>query len=174
MSGLDAGQTGRPLDELRCHPIFIVLFEALMFKHILIPTDGSPLSERAVLKGIELAAEQGARVTGIHVSPQFHILTYRPDMLEDTRNAYAQDSEAHAKHYLDFVSKTAAESNVPCETVREISDEPFQAIIDAARARRCDLIVMASHGRRGISGFLLGSETHRVLTHSGIPVLVWR
>jgi len=145
-----------------------------MFKHVLIPTDGSPLSERAVLKGIELAAEQGARVTGIHVSPQFHILTYRPDMLEETRDTYAGDSEAHAKLYLDFISRTAAESKVPCETVRQISDEPFKAIIDTARQQGCDLIVMASHGRRGISGVLIGSETNRVLTHSGIPVLVWR
>ena len=145
-----------------------------MYKHILIPTDGSPLSERAVLKVIELAAEKGARETGVHVSPQFHVLTYRPDMLEETRDTYSGDSEAHAKLYLDFISKTAAESKVACETVRKISDEPFQAIIDAARAGGCDLIVMASHGRRGISGFLLGSETNRVLTHSGIPVLVWR
>jgi len=145
-----------------------------MFKHVLIPTDGSPLSERAVLKGIELAAEQGARVTGVHVSPQFHILTYRPDMLEETRDTYAGDSEAHAKLYLDFISRTAAESKVPCETVRQISDEPFQAIIDTARQQGCDLIGMASHGRRGISGVLIGSETNRVLTHSGIPVLVWR
>jgi len=145
-----------------------------MFKHLLIPTDGSPLSERAVLKGIELAAEQGARVTGVHVSPQFHVLTYRPDSLEETRDTYAKDSEVHAKRYLDFISRTAAESKVPCETLCVISDDPFQAIIDAVRDRGCDLIVMASHGHRGIKGLLLGSETHRVLTHSGIPVLVWR
>ena len=145
-----------------------------MFKHLLIPTDGSPLSERAVLKGIELAAEQGARVTGVHVSPQFHVLTYRPDSLEETRDTYAKDSEVQAKRYLDFISRTAAESKVPCETLRVISDDPFQAIIDAVRDRGCDLIVMASHGRRGIKGLLLGSETQRVLTHSGIPVLVWR
>ena len=145
-----------------------------MFKHLLLPTDGSPLSERAVIKGIELAAEQGARVTGIHVSPQFHVLTYRPDMLEETRDTYAKDSELHAKRYLDFISKAAAECKVPCETLREISDEPFQAIINVARSRGCDLIVMASHGRRGIKGFLLGSETQRVLTHSDIPTLIWR
>ena len=145
-----------------------------MFKHLLIPTDGSPLSERTVIKGIELAAGQGARVTGIHVSPQFHVLTYRPDMIEETRDTYAKDSEAHAKLYLDFISKAAAESKVPCETLREISDEPFQAIINVARSRGCDLIVMASHGRRGIKGFLLGSETQRVLTHSDIPTLIWR
>ena len=145
-----------------------------MFKHVLIPTDGSPLSERAVLKGIELAAEQGARVTGIHVSPQFHILTYRPDMLEETRDTYAGDSEAHAKLYLDFISRTAAESKVPCETVRQISDEPFQAIIDTARQQGCDLIVMASHGRRALARALLGSEATKVVTLSSLPVLICR
>jgi nucleotide-binding universal stress UspA family protein len=113
-----------------------------MFKHLLIPIDGSSLSERAVLDGIELAAEEGARVTGLHVSPQVHVLTYRPDMIEETRDACAQDSEVHAKRYLAFISKTAAESNVPCETLRVISDEPFQAIIDVARDRGCDVIVM--------------------------------
>lgn len=145
-----------------------------MFKHLLVPTDGSPLSEGAVMKGIKLAAEQGARVTGIHVSPQFHVLTYRAYMLEETRATYEQDSEVHARRYLDFIAKTAKESQVSCETVRKISDEPFQVIIDVARARNCDLIVMASHGRRGIKGYFLGSETHRVLTHSDIPVLVCR
>ena len=145
-----------------------------MFKHLLIPTDGSPLSESAAIKGIELAAEHGARVTGIHVSPKFHVLTYRTDMLEETRDTYAQDSEVHAKRYLDFISKTATESKVPCETLRKTSDEPFQAIIDVARAQGCDLIVMASHGRRGVKGFLLGSETQKVLTHSTLPVLVVR
>lgn len=92
-----------------------------------------------MIKGIELAAEQGARVTGIHVSPQFHVLTYRPDMLEETRDTYAKDREVHAKRYLDFIAKAAAESKVPCETLREISDEPFQAIINVARSRGCDL-----------------------------------
>ena len=144
-----------------------------MFKHLLLPTDGSPLSEKAVLQGIQLAHVLGARVTGVHISPRFHVLTYRTDMLEETRAEYERDSQAHAERYLAFITKAAAESGVPCETVRERSDDVFQSIIGVARKRACDLIVMASHGRRGIGGLLLGSETQRVLTHSGIPVLVW-
>ena len=94
-------------------------------------------------------------------------------MLEETRAEYERDSEVHAERYLAFITKAAAHSRVPCETLRERSDDVFQSIIDVARKRACDLIVMASHGRRGIGGLLLGSETQRVLTHSGLPVLVW-
>lgn len=145
-----------------------------MFKHLLLPTDGSPLSESAILKGIEFARESGARVTGLHVSPRFHILTYRADMLEETRKAYAEDAKAHTERYLEFIARTAREAGVACETLNEISDSPYEAIIEAARTHGCDLIVMASHGRRGVAGLLMGSETQRVLTHSKIPVLVWR
>ena len=145
-----------------------------MFKHLLLPTDGSPLSENAVLRGIQLAHVFGAKVTGLHVSPRFHVLTYRTDMLEETRAEYERDSQAHAERYLAFITKAAAESGVPCETLRERSDDVFKSILDVGSKRACDLIVMASHGRRGIGGLLLGSETNRVLTHSGIPVLVWR
>lgn len=145
-----------------------------MFKHLLLPTDGSPLSEAAVLKGIDLAASLGAKVTGIHVSPRFHLLTYRTEMLEDTRAEYEKDSQLHSERYLGFISRAAAEKGVPCETVRVVHDDAYQAIIDTANERACDLIAMASHGRRGLGGVLLGSETQRVLTHSRIPVLVLR
>ena len=145
-----------------------------MFKHLLLPTDGSPLSENSVLKGIQLARELGAHVTGVHVSPRFHVLSYRTDVLEETRGEYERDSKVHAERYLEFISKAAAESGVPCETQREISDDVFQTIIDVARSRGCDLIAMASHGRRGIGSLFLGSETQRVLTRSDVPVLVWR
>ena len=144
-----------------------------MFKHILLPTDGSALSESAVLKGIDLARPLGARVTGIHVSPQFHVLTYRTEMLEDTRAEYERDTQAHAERYLLFVAKAAKEGGVPCETLRALNDEVDEAIVDAAREQGCDLIVMASHGRRGLGKVLLGSQTQRVTTQSTIPVLVW-
>ncbi len=145
-----------------------------MFTHLLLPTDGSTLSENAVRKGIALARALGARVTGLHVSPRFQVLTYRTDMLEETRAEYERDSKVHADRYLAFISMAAAESKVPCETLSESRDDVHQSIIDAARKRGCDLIVMASHGRRGIAGVLLGSETQRVLTHTDIPVLVCR
>lgn len=145
-----------------------------MFKHIVIPTDGSPLSEGAALKSIQLARQLGARITAVHVSPQFHVLTYRSEMLEDTREQYERDSAQHAERYLAFVGKAAAESGVACETVRQLGDDVSQAILELARDRGCDAIAMASHGRRGMAGLLLGSETQRVLTHAQIPVLVWR
>jgi nucleotide-binding universal stress UspA family protein len=145
-----------------------------MFKHLLLPTDGSALSESAIFKGIEFAREIGAHVTGLHVSPRFHVLTYRTDMLEETRDAYQRDSQEHAARYLDFIARNAGEAGVACETVIEQGDHPYEAIIEVARRRGCDLIVMASHGRRGMAGLLMGSETQRVLTHAPVPVLIWR
>jgi nucleotide-binding universal stress UspA family protein len=148
--------------------------ETSMFKHILVPTDGSPLSEAAALKSIELAGSLGARITAFHVSPQFHVLTYRTEMLEETPTEYETDSAAHAERYLGFIARAASERGVPCDPLRRVDDNVFQAIIDAARDKGCDAISMASHGRRGIAGVLLGSVTQHVLTHSGIPVVVWR
>ena len=145
-----------------------------MFKHLLLPTDGSPLSEKTIFKGIEFAREIGARITGLHVSPQFHVLTYRAGVLEESRDAYQDDMQAQADRYLGFVVKVAAEAGVPCETVCETDDHPYQSIVDVASRRGCDLIVMASHGRRGMASLIMGSETQRVLSHTNIPVLVWR
>ena len=144
-----------------------------MFKHILVPTDGSPLSEGAVLKGIELARALGARVTGLHVTPHFQVLTYRTDMLEDTREEFDRDSQAADDRHLAFVRKSADEMGVPCTTLRAVSDDVDQAILDTAHQHVCDLIVMASHGRRGLDRVLMGSQTQRVTTHSRVPVLVW-
>jgi nucleotide-binding universal stress UspA family protein len=145
-----------------------------MFKHILVPTDGSTLSESAARKSIQFARSLGGRVTALHVSPEFHVLTYRTEMLEDTRDEYERDSRAHAERYLAFVAKAASESGVSCDTVRRVDDEVYQCIIDVARSKECDCIAMASHGRRGAAGILLASQTQLVLTHSTLPVLVWR
>ena len=145
-----------------------------MFKHLLVPTDGSPLSESGALKGIKLAHALGARVTALHVSPRFHVMTYRTEMLEDSRDEYERDSLLHAERYLDFVAKAAAQAGVACDTVRQVGDDVYQSIIDVARDKGCDAISMASHGRRGAAGVLLGSQTQHVLTHSVIPVVVWR
>ncbi len=145
-----------------------------MFKSLLLPTDGTILSERAVFLGVELARSLGARVVGLHVLAPFQMLTYQTGMLEDTRAVYKRDSLSRAGRYLDFVVKTAAEHGVASETLTESRDDIFQAIIDVAQARACDLIVMASHGRRGIAGLLMGSQTQHVLTHTQLPVLVCR
>jgi nucleotide-binding universal stress UspA family protein len=143
-----------------------------MFKHILLPTDGSELSEAAIRKGIQFAKSIGARVTGFYAMPEFHIFTYRTEMLEDTKEEFARDSKVHADKYLAVIQKAAKEAGVACDTVRAISDQPHKAILKAAKDTGCDLIMMASHGRRGVQGLLLGSETQKVLTHAKLPVLV--
>lgn len=145
-----------------------------MFKHLLLPTDGSALSESAVRQGVALAKALGARVTGLHVSPEFHVLSYRAEMLEDTEAQYLKDSQRHAAELLAQVQQEAQASGVACETVTVVSDHPYEAIIKTAEQRGCDVIAMASHGRKGLKGFLLGSETQKVLTHSDKPVLVFR
>jgi nucleotide-binding universal stress UspA family protein len=145
-----------------------------MFKCILLPTDGSELSERAVLAGIDLARENGAAVIGLHVTPNFHVLTYRAAMLEDTPEQFVEHSARQARRILDSVAEAAGAVGVRCSTEHAVSDGPYEAIIESARRNVCDLIVMAAHGRRGIRGLLLGSETQKVLVHSSIPVLVFR
>jgi nucleotide-binding universal stress UspA family protein len=145
-----------------------------MFKHILLPTDGSPASERAALAGVSFAKEVGAEIVALHVIPPFHTFTLDTEMLEDTEEEYARVSVERAEKYLGFVADAARAAGVPCSTEKVVADEPYEAILDTARHHHSDLIIMASHGRRGIKALLLGSETQKVLVHSGIPVLVFR
>jgi nucleotide-binding universal stress UspA family protein len=145
-----------------------------MFKHLLLPTDGSQLSEAAIHKGVQFAKSINAKVTGFYVLPEFHLFTYRTEMLEDTKEQFARDSRAHAEQFLAVIEKAAKAAGVACDTAFATSDHPHEAIIQAAEEKSCDLIVMASHGRKGVQGILLGSETHKVLTHSTLPVLVYR
>lgn len=145
-----------------------------MFKQILLPTDGSDLSERAVLAGVSFARDIGAQVVGLTVRPEFHTFTSQPEMLEDTEQEFNAATEQQAEKYLAFVGDAARTAAVPCVTVQVVSDDPYEAILQIAKERKCDLIIMASHGRRGFKGMLLGSETQKVLVHSDIPVLVYR
>jgi nucleotide-binding universal stress UspA family protein len=145
-----------------------------MYTHVLIPTDGSELSDDAVRRGVALAKSLGARVTGLTVFPAFHTFAVQPMVLTDTREQYGKECAALGEKYLRVVEDTAAASGVPCEVMQIMHDEPYQAIIDAAKTRGCDLIVMASHGRKGVAALVLGSETAKVLTHSKVPVLVCR
>ena len=145
-----------------------------MFTHLLLPTDGSPFSQAAILKGLRFAKECNAKVTGVSVTPQFHVFTLNTAMLEDTNQQFIAESRAQAEIHLSMLRKAAAEERVPCDTLVEVSDHPYEAIIRSAEQNGCDLIVMASHGRRGVQGVLLGSETQKVLTHTRIPVLVYR
>jgi nucleotide-binding universal stress UspA family protein len=145
-----------------------------MFKQILLPTDGSDLSERAVLAGISFAKDLGAQVVGLTVVPDFHTFTANTEMLEDTKEEFIAATAQRAAKYLSFVSEASRSAGVACAVVQVTSDDPYEAILQTAKERKCDLIIMASHGRKGIKGVLLGSETQKVLVHSDIPVLVYR
>ncbi|MBP9714386.1 MAG: universal stress protein [Sterolibacterium sp.] len=147
-----------------------------MFKHILVPTDGSELSTIAVRRAVDFARETGAKITFFYARPDYPIAFYGEGALIDPTSPekFAEMATAQAEGLLASARNQAQEAGVSCDTLSTINDITYIAIIDAALTAACDLIFMASHGRRGISGLLLGSETQRVLTHSKIPVLVWR
>jgi nucleotide-binding universal stress UspA family protein len=145
-----------------------------MYANILIPTDGSELSGQAAAHGIALAKRLDSRVTVLTVLPPFRVLTTDTQMIEDTPAAYKVRMLAQAEAILGAAARVARSAGVPCATVHVEHEHPYRAIIDAAESSGCDLIVMASHGRRGVAAIVIGSETHKVLTHCRIPVLVHR
>jgi len=146
----------------------------IMYKHILIPTDGSTLSEMAAMQGVAFARSIDARVTGMTVSAPFHTFALDPTMVTDTPGQYEEDCAARAARYLAVLEEAAKGAGVPYESFHVVQAHPFEGIIDVAKRQGCDLIFMASHGRTGVSALVLGSETVKVLTHSKIPVLVCR
>lgn len=145
-----------------------------MFKHILLPTDGSKLSEKAVRQSVRMAKTFGARITALHVMPKFGTYLYPTDLLDALPQGYAAHAARRADEYLSFAQKVARAAGVECDGVKLSADQPYKEIVKFAQKKGCDLILMASHGRRGLEGFLLGSETQKVLTHSTVPVLVYR
>lgn len=145
-----------------------------MFKHLLIPTDGSELAGQAVERGIAFAAESGARVTILTVSEPFHILATEAVQVESTRQSHEETANAFADQILSAAAERAKAAGVPVTTHHKWHDHPHKAIIDTALEEGCDLIAMASHGRRGVAAIVLGSQATKVLTHSKIPVLVYR
>ncbi len=145
-----------------------------MFHHILIPTDGSVLSQNAIEYGIALAKAINTKVTAMTVSAPFRMFAIEPGLLAETPEQYHVRMKALAAKYLGVAKDAAEAAGVSCNMIHMEHDHPHEAIIDTATQQRCDLIVMASHGRRGISAIVLGSETVKVLTHSTIPVLIFR
>ena len=141
---------------------------------ILIPTDGSDLSDEAIQYGTALAKAVNAKVTGVTVSPPIHVLAVEHDTVADTLESYRARMTTVAAQRLAKVKEAANAAGVSCEVVHVEHEHPYKAIIDVANTKACDVIVMASHGRRGLSAIVLGSETLKVLTHSTIPVLVYR
>ena len=147
-----------------------------MFKHLFVPTDGSPLSLETVKRAISFAIEAGARITFFYAKPEYPVAFYGEGALIDptTPEKFAKMAAQQADEILGLCTKLAADARVESAVATKTSDIPYEAIIAAADSAGCDLIFMASHGRRGFGGLLLGSETQKVLTHSRIPVLVYR
>ena len=147
-----------------------------MFRNILVPTDGSPLSRKAIQRAVQLAKEQKARVTGVYVGSPWKVgssddsIAYR----SESPQQHAASVEKTATRILGAVRRAAAKAGVPCSCSFSTDEYPYVKIVDAAQRNGCDLILMATHGRRGISRLLLGSETSKVLAHSKVPVLVCR
>ena len=149
-----------------------------MFKNILLATDGSALSSKGADMAIKMATALGARITAVHVVPSYdermgydgNVMPKMPEL----KKRFEESMAAAAKGILDPVKQAADAAKVACETVKAAGESPYEVIIQQAKQSGCDLIIMASHGRKGIQSVLLGSETTKVLTHSDIPVLVVR
>ncbi len=148
-----------------------------MFTHILFPTDGSPASDQAAETAIGLAKSEGARITAYHAIPPY--LPPIPEMTYGymyllTPEEYEKGARRDAAAFVARVAALARAQQIEFDSVVETAARPWEAIVKAAEGNRCDLIAMASHGRKGLAGLLLGSETQKVLTHASIPVLVCR
>jgi len=144
-----------------------------MFKKILVPTDGSDLSARAMDGAVSMAKQLGSRLVGITVIEPYSYSTvseYRPESVDD----YEQRAQATGEARLEPLRRRVAEAGLELDSAVMRAYSPYEAIIEAAARYECDVIFMASHGRRGLSAVLLGSETQKVLTHSRVPVLVFR
>lgn len=145
-----------------------------MYKHILLPVDGSEFGAGAIPYAMSLAKDAGARVTAIHVTAPFELVAVGELAAYMVADEYTKRAEANAARILDRVKQAGKEAGVSVTAYQVQHAHPWEAIIASAKEYDCDLILMASHGRRGIAGLLLGSETKKVLTHTTTPVLVWR
>ena len=147
-----------------------------MYKNLLVATDGSKLSGKAVAHAIELAQSLKAGLVAFYAAPDYPMPAYADGVVYEPvgKKEYAKLAAADAQKILDAVTEKATAAGVDCKTTYTIAGAPWEAILAAAKKHKCDAIVMASHGRRGMSALLLGSETQRVLTHSKLPVIVVR
>lgn len=145
-----------------------------MYGHILIATDGSELANSGVTQGLDLAQALGAKVTFLSVTDVEHGLVLGGESLPELSTRHDEEAAAAAAKILQAACDQAAALGVPAESVSLSNDLPYEAIVTTASARGCDLIAMASHGRRGFAAMLLGSQTREVLVRSTVPVLVFR
>ncbi len=140
-----------------------------MFKHILFPTDGAETSKHIIKECVGFAKDAGAIITALHVMPK-----YSRAYEEEGTQEYRRECISAAEEYLEEINSVARDAHVPCNPLHVTSDFPYDAILRVAEEKHCDLIVMASHGRKGVKGMILGSETQKVLTHTKLPVMVFR
>ena len=147
-----------------------------MYKNLLVATDGSKLSSKAVAHAIGLAKPLGAKITAFYAAPDYPLPMYADGVVYEpvSKKEYTALMAKEAQKVLDAVASKAGAAGVECATVHAIAAAPWEAILAAAKKAKCDAIVMASHGRRGVSALLLGSETQKVLTHGTTPVIVVR
>lgn len=147
-----------------------------MYKNLLVATDGSKLSDKALVHAISLARAVGAKLTAFYAAPDYPMPAYADGVVYEpvSRKEYAKLAAEDAEKILDAAAAKAAAAGVDCKTAFAIASAPWEAILAAAKKHKSDAIVMASHGRRGLSAVLLGSETQKVLTHSKLPVIVVR
>ena len=139
-----------------------------MYRHLLITVDGSPLSDSVFQRSIVFAKEMNAAVTVLRAIPEDHLLVYQAEMLGTAQGYHTDQARKNAQAYLDGLEAQARSALVPCSCLVAVNDHPHAAIVDTAKAQGCDLIIMGSHGRHGMTGFLLGSETQRVLAQTNV------
>jgi len=145
-----------------------------MFKTILVPTDGSPLSDKAVNAAVEFAKAHDGKLIGISVCEPYPFSPLSEAAFIDERVQYEEKARQIAQQHVMKISAAARVLGIPCETIVTQSFSPYEDIVKTANERKCDVIFMASHGRKGLSRLFIGSETQKVLAHSSIPVLVFR
>jgi nucleotide-binding universal stress UspA family protein len=145
-----------------------------MFKHLLVPTDGSPLSAKATQAAVSFAKEAGARITAVSVAEPFPYSALSESAFLPDQARYEKQMQDQARRHVDEVAEAARSAGVPCETRVALSFSPYEEIVRLADELGCDAIFMASHGRKGINKLFVGSETQKVLAHSPLPVMVFR
>lgn len=145
-----------------------------MFKHILLPVDGSAPSSHAINLAIDIARQHGAKVFALHVLEPLPGVAYFTEKIMASQETYTDANMKRAEQYLDEVRDQAQAAGVTCETGIEVDSRPYLAIVGIAKKHGCDLIVLGSHGRSGLNRLLLGSQTQQVLLCSPVPVLVCR
>jgi len=147
-----------------------------MYENLLVATDGSKLSDKAVTHAIDLAQRLGAKITVFHAAPEYPNPIYTEGVMIEmmSRKAYVTGAAAHSSTILSRIAKKAEAAGVPCETHHALSRSPSDAIVAAAKRYKCDAIVMGSRGHGGLKAFLIGSVTQRVLAQTKLPVIVAR